>query len=437
MIIGGLACFLAGIGWGYVSYRFELPPYRWARAVWASGRPTGDPMLAAPGPYIHYAESTRPAQQRGPQLETLGYLGAVNPATTSGVSVLDAADSFAGPRLLTLGSRPEAELVDPSGKVLHRWALDFEQSFPEQRELLENHRGTRLWRRVHLLEDGGLLAVFDYIGLVRLDVRSKKIWAVANGAHHAVTPSGRGTFYGLSAHWERIGWRDPSQDILHDHIVEIDENGRELARFSLMEALRDSAYAPLLERATGGDPLHTNTLQVIGKGAPGLPAPFQQGALLVSFRELDTIAVVDPEKRRVVWALSGMFRQQHEPRLLSNGRILLFDNLGDGGKSRVLELDPTSQRIHWEYDNTHGELFSRYCGLAQRLPNGNTLITETDEGRVIEVTPAHRTVWEYRTPHRQGDLVARVLEAQALAQAPVWIDEPPVSAIAPGFSRGN
>jgi len=34
----------------------------------------------------------------------------------------------------------------------------------------------------------------------------------------------------------------------------------------------------------------------------------------------------------------------------------------------------------------------------QRLPNGNTLITEGQAGRLLEVTPDHETAWEYLTP---------------------------------------
>ena len=36
---------------------------------------------------------------------------------------------------------------------------------------------------------------------------------------------------------------------------------------------------------------------------------------------------------------------------------------------------------------------------AQRLPNGNTLITEGDMGRVFELTPKYEMVWEYMTPY--------------------------------------
>ena len=43
-------------------------------------------------------------------------------------------------------------------------------------------------------------------------------------------------------------------------------------------------------------------------------------------------------------------------------------------------------------------LFSEYCSSADRLPNGNTMITETIHGRVIEVTPDREIVWEFINP---------------------------------------
>jgi hypothetical protein len=36
---------------------------------------------------------------------------------------------------------------------------------------------------------------------------------------------------------------------------------------------------------------------------------------------------------------------------------------------------------------------------AQRLPNGNTLITEGADGRIFELTPEHEIVWEYMSPY--------------------------------------
>ena len=44
------------------------------------------------------------------------------------------------------------------------------------------------------------------------------------------------------------------------------------------------------------------------------------------------------------------------------------------------------------------DFFSRTRGSIQRLPNGNTLITESDRGYVFEVTPEGETVWRFANP---------------------------------------
>jgi hypothetical protein len=45
-----------------------------------------------------------------------------------------------------------------------------------------------------------------------------------------------------------------------------------------------------------------------------------------------------------------------------------------------------------------GAFFSAYMGAAQRLPNGNTHITESATGRLFDVTPQGEIVWEYVIP---------------------------------------
>ena len=41
--------------------------------------------------------------------------------------------------------------------------------------------------------------------------------------------------------------------------------------------------------------------------------------------------------------------------------------------------------------------------VTQKLPNGNVLITESSGGRLFEVTPDKRIVWEYINPVRVGE----------------------------------
>jgi len=68
--------------------------------------------------------------------------------------------------------------------------------------------------------------------------------------------------------------------------------------------------------------------------------------------------------------------------------------------SRVIEVDPHTRGIVWEYrDQSLFDFFSPYIGGAQRLPNGNTLICEGCRGRIFEVTRDGQVVWEYVNPH--------------------------------------
>jgi hypothetical protein len=97
--------------------------------------------------------------------------------------------------------------------------------------------------------------------------------------------------------------------------------------------------------------------------------------------------------------------QQHSPVELDNGNILIFDNgnLRHGSTSpfsRVIEVDPATNVVAWEYfDVMRPAFFSPYMGAAQRLPNGNTHITESATGRLFDVTPSGDVVWEYVIPY--------------------------------------
>jgi len=105
---------------------------------------------------------------------------------------------------------------------------------------------------------------------------------------------------------------------------------------------------------------------------------------------------------------------QHQPTLLPNGRLLIFDNRGADGLTRVLEFDTDTEEIVWEFRGQPDlPLSSPEAGSAQRLGNGNTLITESERGRAIEITTTDKVVWEFVSPHRgghNGELVATLFE---------------------------
>lgn len=145
----------------------------------------------------------------------------------------------------------------------------------------------------------------------------------------------------------------------------------------------------------GIDPTHLNYVEALPAEWASRFPQFMPGDLLVSFRNRQSIAVIDKTTGLVKWALRGPFVRQHNPQFLPNGHILVLDNMGGGpdlDRSRVLEIDPATQSIVWCYDR---DLYSPIRGSVQVLSNGNVLIAESQRGRVLEVTKDNRVVWEY------------------------------------------
>ena len=140
---------------------------------------------------------------------------------------------------------------------------------------------------------------------------------------------------------------------------------------------------------------------------------------------MNAIVSVDLLEERVSWMLTGKWRGQHQAQQLSNGNILLLDNLGGNrraplklNQSEVLEVNPLSQEIVWRYAGSDDSpFFTHWLGYVQRLENGNTLVTESTRGRIFEVSREGRVVWEYLNPHRageEGELIATAMGAHRI-----------------------
>ena len=132
---------------------------------------------------------------------------------------------------------------------------------------------------------------------------------------------------------------------------------------------------------------------------------FKAGNLLVCFRNVNQIAVMDLPSMEIVWSWGeGILEWPHHPTMLDNGNILVFDNGIVREYTRVLEMDPLTGDIVWEYDGAPDHRFySATKGSAQRLANGNTLICDADNGRAIEVTCDGEIVWEWLNPEMKGE----------------------------------
>ena len=369
------------------------------------------------------------------RLQSLGYVGGSQPAgQTTGTTIHLSGSAAPNLRFYVSGHAPGAELIGPDGRVRHRWHFSYDQcraANPERAaEFLDDRKGvTACWRRARILPDGGVLAIFEGHGLVRIDRDSNHLWSFPGACHHDLDLAPDGSIYVLTREARVVPRFHARKPVLLDFITHISADGQELESLDLLAAFENSVYASFLDNAQeAGDIFHTNTLERLDGSQAHRSPVFTAGNFLVSVRELGVVAIVDPRQKKVVWALSGMWSAQHQPTLLDNGHLLVFDNKGHEGQSKVVEVDPLTQEIIWEFADSPGmPFYSETCGTGQRLENGNTLITESDNGRVFEVTPDGSVVWEFRNPERTGpdrQFIAAIMEMVALpaGPGPAWLN---------------
>jgi integrase len=128
---------------------------------------------------------------------------------------------------------------------------------------------------------------------------------------------------------------------------------------------------------------------------------YATGNVIWTSRRQNIVAIVDWESNRLLWSWGqDELLGPHEGRVLASGNILIFDNGTKRTGSRVIEVDPMSREIVWEYrGKSPQDFFTSGRGGAERLANGNTLITESAKGQAFEVTPEGEQVWIFLTPH--------------------------------------
>lgn len=328
----------------------------------------------------------------------------------------------------------QAFLLDMKRQPRHRWGVKFSQVWPNPTHVQGPVKDTLVcFFACHLYPNGDLLAVLHGVqqlavgyGLVKLDRDSKILWSLPANIHHDVDVGPDGTIYAIQH--EVVNSMPPGLEYiptpcLVDSLITLNSDGQPKGKpISVLEAFRDSPYAAILASLEPGkkkddrpipvtgprfdeqilkeDALHTNFVKLLtpemAKHFPGWKA----GQLLISLRNLDAIAVVDPESRSVVWAARGPWQAQHDVQFLENGNLLMFDNRGLPKGSRVLEYNPRTQAFPWSYSGENWTSFyTSERGLCQRLQNGNTLIVNTEGEEILEVSHNKEVVWTF-SPHR-------------------------------------
>jgi hypothetical protein len=184
--------------------------------------------------------------------------------------------------------------------------------------------------------------------------------------------------------------------MIGDDVIEIDRDGNEISRCSIWQLFnpRRDPIQPLMNR---WEWTHLNSISLT-----------PEGQLIISCRHNSRVAIIDREAPAIVWQLGDPeISLQHHATPVEGGNIQIFDNgmnrAFDLPYSRVIEVDPKTSKIVWEYKaQPPQQFYSGHISGAQRLKLGNVLICEGTSGRLFEVTRKGEVVWEWITPFVEG-----------------------------------
>jgi hypothetical protein len=192
----------------------------------------------------------------------------------------------------------------------------------------------------------------------------------------------------------------------HKHATrwhDVDRIGDE--RFAVADIYRDRVS--VVDTSTGIVEWSWAALQAYDPGSGG-PFPrdwthlndvevLEDGRFMVSLRNQDQVVFVDrDEGLQSEWTLGSeddydVLHEQHNPDYVPADRGGPAVLVADSENNRVVEYQRDDG--DWERTWTWSDARLQWARDADRLPNGNTLITDSNGDRVLEVDPDGEVVW--------------------------------------------
>jgi hypothetical protein len=384
----------------------------------------------------------------------------------TGVTIYDPAKVYSS-YVLFAGQDRKTHLIDLNGNEVHQWPytgfppvfIDPAMNGGKRGHVLVQIAGETGGRANNTVQSIGEV---DWNGKVIWQWGGASVQDAYSGTGTATDASGYGTSIRQHHDWRRLpngntvilvnyvipvtGWK--AEKLLEDAVFEVNPKGEVVWKWAAFEHLDEFGFSPeslklLKESLSRGDAsipfdyLHFNNLSVVGpnKWYDQGDQRFHPDNLLFDSREANVIGIIDKKSGKIVWRIGPDYPSsigqtavprpvdqisgQHDAHIIEKGlpgagNLLVFDNQGQAGyppanigtqpRSRVLEINPVTNEIVWQYTGADSgrpafTFYSSYISSARRLPNGNTLITEGMNGRIFQVTPKGEIVWEYISPY--------------------------------------
>lgn len=294
-----------------------------------------------------------------------------------------------------------AWLYDSRGERRHMWPLDYAALDADGPLNGGDHP-----HAFDVLRDGSVVVGFDDGDVMaRLDACGQPIWKKPGVFHHAMSQAEDGTMWV----WRGENTAYADYQYLQNFDIATGATVREIGLvedlisqggvMSVIFAVRPTHAFKRFERdpenRMGRDIFHPNDVDVLRPDVAAEFPQFEVGDLLVSFRNLNLVAVLGPDDLRVKWYSSGPWIGQHDPDFRDDGLIGVFSNFTGRGRSEIVTIDPVTREVANELLEGNATFYSDFMGVHQKLPNGNELIAVPSEGRILEVSAEGDMVMEF------------------------------------------
>lgn len=241
----------------------------------------------------------------------------------TGLTAWDPRKTADGFTVVATNDADAVQLVDMNGEVAHEWAV----AEPESRRSVSYAR---------MLENGNLFVLlkqptggappFVFKGAVTMEVdwNGNVLWELEDADQHhdgVLLPNGNI----LALRTERVpddfaaqvpgGLPTEDDGMWGDWVAERTKEGEVVWEWHAWEHM-DPAARPLNPQDQRNEWSHGNSVDQM-----------PDGNVVVSFRNINTVVIVDRESGEIVWeAGAPELAQQHNAHPLPNGNLLLFDN---------------------------------------------------------------------------------------------------------------
>ncbi len=216
---------------------------------------------------------------------------------------------------------------------------------------------------VELLPSNNVLFVLPGKGIYEINRKGKVVWShldkkVSHDADRL--PSGNTLYV--------FGNEDKKGD---PQVKEVNSSGKIVWSWYAKDQFDKSPYKDLYDQGW----THTNAVTRL-----------ENGNTLISPRNFNALVEVDPQGRVTKIIGEDYLKGQHDPEILPNGNILVANHVKP---HEIIEIDSKTGEIIWRFAILNRKMWP--VRDANRLPNGNTLITGTT--RLIEITSDREVVW--------------------------------------------